>query len=411
MHCFICIYLPLLQLGVWTAEASKWSSESILRRLENHPSNPMHVARSMNISVSEHSICALERVRIQWQSSKTCGIDSLALAIVRVGAVEGNVISLRDTVVNPEGLVRQESVDELIRCDINSDHCIPKVSSITAQSESLKLVLTFDQKTTQVDILDAVAISNALYITPLLQLDGAFAAWVEPDKLEIQLSQRDLNTILAAHAAGETIEVLPRTTPRSEEKGSVTVRPTEPGDYEVVVVDRSANMAILSALEVVPQLIHVQLCDDATVLPKLPSAHKIDLRTRITQSGGSGLDVMSSKSGIDRPSVAPKRTVQVQGPVAISGLDPLKYSHQTTDPQVNGRLFVVDLFSVKELCYRLRSLLIITVALLFFFHISRTLAPGVFPAGCACYRDPPVSTEPSCTKAARMGPRARPVCG
>ena len=300
----------------------------------SHPSNPIHIARSVNISVSDHSLCALERIRVQWKSSKTCGIDSLGLAFVRVGATFGNVISLVDTIAHQDGFVRPNSINELVQCDINSDHCIPKVSSITAQSESLKLVLTFDQKTTQVDMLDAVAISNALHITPSLQLDGAFATWAEPDKLEIQLSQGDLTTILTAHAAGETIEVVPRTTPRMEQEGSVTVRPTEPGDYEVVVVDRSAHMTVLSASEAMPQLIHVELCDDATVLPKLPSAHKIDLRQGNTQSSKNGLDITSSQSGVGRPAAAPKRTVQVQGPVAITGLDPLKYSHQTADPQV-----------------------------------------------------------------------------
>lgn len=347
MHRLLCIYLSLLRLSVLTVEASKWSTESILRGDASHPSNPIHIARSVNISVSEHSLCALERVRVQWKSSKTCGIDSLGLAFVRIGATIGNVISLVDTLAHQDGFVHPNPIIELVQCDINSDHCIPKVSSITAQSESLKLVLTFDHKTTQVDMLDAIAISNALHITPVLELDGAFATWSEPDKLEIQLSQSDLNTILTAHAAGETIEVVPRTTPRLEQEGSVTVRPTEPGDYEVVVVDRSANMAVLSASEAAPQLIHVQLCDDATVLPKLPSAHKIDLRMKDTPSSRTGLDITSSRSGVGLPAAAPKRTVQVQGPVAIAGLDPLKYSHQITDPQVK-----VLHFFFNRLCFQ-----------------------------------------------------------
>lgn len=74
----------------------------------------------------------------------------------------------------------EQSISELIRCDANSDHCIPKISSITAQSEDLKLVLTFDQKTTQIILHIATAISNALHMVPMLQLDGAYAVWAEP---------------------------------------------------------------------------------------------------------------------------------------------------------------------------------------------------------------------------------------
>lgn len=328
---FLCMYLGLLQLKFWTVEAGKWSTDAIHRVSDG--SYPMHLARSVNISITERSVCALERLHLQWKSSKTCGIDTLAIAIVRVGDDVGNVMSLVDSVTDLENLVHRDLGDELIQCDINSDHCIPKVSSITAQSETLKLVLTFDHNTTQVDLPDAIAISNALHITPMLQLDGAFAKWAEADRLEITLSQADLNTILVAHAAGKTIEVTPRATPRSEHKGSVTVRPTEPGDYEVVVVDRSANMAMLSVEESSPQLIHVQLCDDATVLPALPSAHKIDLRKNNVIST-TEKSRKSLTSGLFSQSVAPKRMMQVQGPVAVTGLDPLKYSHHVTDPQV-----------------------------------------------------------------------------
>jgi hypothetical protein len=140
-----------------------------------------------------------------------------------------------------------------------------------------------------------------------------------------------MNAILTAHGAGELIEAVPRIHSRREQEGSVAVRPTEPGDYEVVVVDVSADNTVLSDREVSPLHIHVALCDDATVLPKLPPSQP---RVSIHNSKGK----VGSQQPLGAFSPAPKTTVQVQGPVAVTGQDPLVFAHSSVDPKVkHGR--------------------------------------------------------------------------
>lgn len=326
VHSFWFFYASVFLMKIRPSGAVSWYTDLIVRGEASGEQGrlPAHLERSISIKVSDSVVCALDRVAIHWNSSITSSVDSLSIAISHVGGSEASLADLTQTITESNSSGTQY---QLIQCDINSDHCFPKVISISAQPENLKLVLNFESNTTQVLLLDAMAISHALHFTPVLQLDGAAASWTTSDRLEIQLSQSDLDTIMTAHSAGELIEVLPRTVPRAEQRGSVTVRPTEPGNYEVVVVDRSVSNSVLSWREAPPQLIQVQLCDDAAVLPKLPSARKLDLRP------SHAVQLESSGGRIIQSTVA-KRTVQVQGPLAISGLDPLKFAHDVTDPEV-----------------------------------------------------------------------------
>jgi len=321
-----CLWFVVLLLCLVATGAATWLNEVI--SFENGEAFPAHLARSVSLNVSESTVCALDRITISWKSSKTSNVDSLAIAIARISGSDASIVALSESVADEE--LSNEDGAQLIRCEDNIDHCFPKVGSISAQPENLKLVLQFDARTTQVELLDAMAVSDALHFSPALRLVDAHATWVAPDKLEIQVIKADIDTILIAHGRGEVIEIQPRTSPRIELRGSVTVRPTEPGDYQVVVVDRSAGMAVLSAAEAPAQLIHVQLCDDATVLPKLPSAHKLNIR-QDSSTAGKGNQI-----GIDGPNVSAraKRTVQVQGPLAVTGQDPLKFAHDITDPLV-----------------------------------------------------------------------------
>lgn len=313
-----------------SVHSAQWKTESIqhIEPSQKIDTLPVHLGRSVVLSVAHASICALDRIVIHWKSSLTCSTDLLAIAIVRAGGTDASTISLAETTISSATeQINDEPSTELIRCDINSNHCIPKVSSISAQPENLKLVLHFDGNTTQPTLPDGMAISNALLISPILQLDGSFANWTEANKLEVQLSQEDMNVILTAHGAGELIEAVPRIHSRRAQEGSVAVRPTEPGDYEVVVVDVSADNTVLSDREVRPLHIHVALCDDATVLPKLPpSQPRVSIRNSKGKAGG--------QQPLGAFSLAPKRTVQVQGPVAVTGQDPLVFAHSSVDPKV-----------------------------------------------------------------------------
>ena len=275
----------------------------------------------INVTVSNDESCQLDRLVLNWRSGKHCNIPDYALALLRQGQSEGVMIDLTQTHINSPTTL-DFTLSGIITCDINENHCIPLVSSISAQSERNRLVLVFNTNTNQLDLNNATAIHNALRFNPSLQYDGMYGEWVTPNTLEIQLNTDDIQSILQAHSSGKVIEVTPFTAPPTETTGSVTIRPKEIGLYHVIVVDKTNNMQQLSPELASAPVVNVVLCDDS---PVITVPRDLTIQTSKQQKIG----IIASTT-----TAAAKKTLEITGPVAITGQDSLTFAHTTIDPKV-----------------------------------------------------------------------------
>jgi hypothetical protein len=280
----------------------------------------------VNVTVSAKQVCQLDRIHISWRSSRFVQVEDFGLAFIRSGDRDGSVIELVHTTLMPE----QQDVNRagLITCDINELHCAPKVQEIKAQSNQNLLELQFAQASSQPALPNPTAIVDALAIIPTLQYNNASGVWVAPDNLHLHLSDSDLQKILSAHAAGDKIEVSARTQRLQQREGGATIRPSEAGDYRVVVVDRTRGMIPLPKHVSEPQHVRVELCDDAVVMPaSIPKVH-------VNNAGQSA--VTSGPLIAAGGTLGAKKLLTVPGPAAVTGTEAMLFSDATIDPEVSN---------------------------------------------------------------------------
>jgi hypothetical protein len=256
-----------------------------------------------------------------------CDLSELGIAYVRTGSTVGNVISLEDTkIINDPPTVAQES--GLITCVINERHCIPKVKNISAQPDKNRLVLVFESDTNQQEVLSGSAVYDALDITPKLDYSDMKGEWVTADTLELELGSENLQRILSAHAAGETIEVTARSELPKAKRGTVSIRPAEAGAYEVIVVDRARGNEQLPPHLAASHSIVVALCDDEGEGDEV-------LTAPVAKGVHTGASVaLSSSSALSISSTGAKKILSITGPAAITGQDSLTFADSVVDPQV-----------------------------------------------------------------------------
>lgn len=327
---YIGVVLVLLCRSVW---AVKWTTQEVT--LQNTQRSELNANPDdfINVTVSDHKICKLDRLTVTWNAGRASHIENLGLAYVKSSdsaTAVGSYISLLDTETASPLADSNVPVNQ-ITCDINEIHCVPKISSIRANFNSNKLVLEFESTVVQAELANATAVLDALDISPTVRFPQMSGEWTAPGVLEIQLDSFDMESILNAHKSGQKIDVSVRKMPRTSRSGLVTVRPSDSGAYHIVVVDRNRDMLQLPQHLASVQSVVVELCDDATVLPST-STTSTSLSGIQRRDKTNALSTTSAKSawnsGVARP------IVSIQGPSAVTGQDALTFSDRTVDPEV-----------------------------------------------------------------------------
>lgn len=320
----------LFLLVLFVTRCTCWTSEAIGR--SNHEKSldlPSHLLRSINVSVSLHEVCVFDRLKIEWEASAHTNLDTIDIAFVSVDSKIGSVISLQSTVQDEKQDPMLDSIDGLIRCDVNEEHCVPKVKSISAQPDRNRIVVLFEVATNQPTLANVFALQEAIIVRPEIMFPSAFAEWRAPDRLEIQVDSIDLQNLLSAHSKGELIEVVPRVSKSTAKKGSTVIRPAEPGSYEVVVVDRVQRNQ-LHRSEANSQIIRVEACDDAVIITNRHT-ESVGIRAGYKKQVGAAGDVNALGSPM---STGPKRNMHMRGAAAVTGLEPIAFAGATADPKV-----------------------------------------------------------------------------
>lgn len=320
--------LSILALAIVCSVAS-WSLETVRHDsgvMEQNDGVPSHLRRSINVSVKADEVCVFDRLKIDWEAGPFTDLDAVGIAFMSMGSKVGRVLSLQSMLKIDHIDPLLISIDGLIRCDVNEEHCVPKVQSISALPDQNRIVVLFEVATTQPLLQDVFSLQEALIVRPEIRFPGAFAEWVAPDRLEIQVDSIDMQALLTTHSKGGLIEAVPRSSKSYVKKGSSVIRPAEPGSYEVIVVDRANGMQQLPASEANAHIVKVEACEDAEVIT---TRHVEGLQI---QAGGIPSNSAAPQSSPLSP--GPKQTLVVQGPAAITGRQPMTFADGTVDPKV-----------------------------------------------------------------------------
>lgn len=304
------------------------------------------------INISSTSICALDRLIIDWfidfgQSSSVdeLSIDGIVLSFHKDDHYEAHSIALASVSSEEDATVTTihslNTTNGLIRCELNEIHCVPTVASVIAVVESNRLAILFSEATNQPSLPSLSAIDKAFSFHP--RLSGvAMGHWVTSQRLEIEMDEQVLNKILLDYQIGSLIQIFPRTVaPRSIWSGRSSIRPTQHGQYRVFFMDLKRDQVMFPGTM---RPVVVSICDEYVPVPSIPwSGSRREQNSHDDDDhddgggGGSTDDSMVIGSGEEtetsRPPSPkkrrppPKASWQVQGTTAITGLSPITIEH------------------------------------------------------------------------------------
>ena len=289
------------------------------------------------INISSTSICALDRLKIDWfidlgQSipEDEQSIGDIVISFHKDGQYEAHAIALASVSNEEDALTTIHSLNNtngLIRCELNEIHCVPTVESVIAVVESNRLAILFSEATNQPSLPSLSAIDKAFSFHPRLR-GVVMGHWITPQRLEIEMDEQVLNKILLDYQIGSLIEIVPRTVvPRSIWSGRSSIRPTQHGQYRVFFMDLKRDQVLFPGAM---RPVVVSICDDYVPVPWSKSGREENSLDSSSTDGiviGSGGETETSRPMSPKKRPHPKASWQVQGTTAITGLSPITIEH------------------------------------------------------------------------------------
>jgi hypothetical protein len=376
MNLCFAVLVTLVCITQLSSSHDLWLVETLTSNEFSHEDLDLVVEDYVTLSTSQRAVCAMDRLIVQWKSSSSEDLESLSIAFKMTERSVMHRVPLLHTYFDSDTAVN--NTNGLIRCLNDDDFCFPKLKSIVAQPEAHILSILFTENTTQPHLPTLAALKQALQITPPLHYRSATGTWSSPDRLDIRTGSAYMKSLLAKHQAGLVIDATARTStslPVAPQRGRTAIRPTEPGIYELFVVqqapiavssDGRASQTQLgngSAAVEAPQVgyyrvdrtpenaqrIIVELCGDAALLPPLsyttalfdsPAATASDATATAAEVGvqSQASPTQRTRTRSPRPPpmlpMHPKHIFRLQGPVALTGKRPMVLNQAAVSAQV-----------------------------------------------------------------------------
>eukprot|EP01041_Mallomonas_annulata_P003465 gene3465-6894_t len=245
--------------------------------------------------------CIYDSLSIKWSTSLT---EEMFLLAVSVAGKQELALGSPQASSSTQDRAKSSQNDNYITCQLNEDHCIPSVKSISTMPNSSKLTILFTTDTNQPILPTLTAVNSTLLINPPIT-DTAKGIWLSPSHLEIEVNNSYVNSVLSAYTQGNIISVKVLTPEKPLLTGIETIRPVVHGVTSIFAVNATSLQRISNILTV-----EVDICNYA-ILPSL--------------------DIRMDNSVEEKRRA--KSFIRYKGIVAITGTNPIRL-RQTSIPSL-----------------------------------------------------------------------------